>query len=167
MKNKVKLKRLIFKVLIFTICSIGLFLTINIYKQHIFTKNYNQKIVQIISKVKEEYPDFDENKLMVILNSDKVDVSLLQKYSININKDDLILENAKEYKEMLIINTSFITITIVVCLIIFLKFNSKKDKEINEITKYIEEITRKNYKLNIDDMSEDELSILKNEIKQQ
>ena len=162
MKNKVKLKRFIFKVLIFTICLIGLFLIINIYKQHIFTKNYNTKIVQIISKVKEEYPDFDENKLMVILNSDKVDVSLLQKYSININKDDLILENAKEYKEMLIINTSFITITIVVCLITFLKFNSKKDKEINEITKYIEEINRKNYKLNIDDMSEDELSILKN-----
>ena len=54
MKNKVKLKRFIFKVLIFTICLIGLFLTINIYKQHIFTKNYNTKIVQIISKVKEE-----------------------------------------------------------------------------------------------------------------
>lgn len=164
MKNKVKLKRFIFKVLIFTICLIGLFLTINIYKQHIFTKNYNTKIVQIISKVKEEYPDLDENKLITILNSDKVDVSLLQKYSININKDNLILENAKEYKEMLIINTSFIIITIIVCLITFLKFNSKKDKEINEITKYIEEINRKNYKLNIDDMSEDELSILKNEV---
>lgn len=164
MKNKVKLKRFIFKVLIFTICLIGLFLIINIYKQHIFTKNYNTKIVQIISKVKEEYPDLDENKLITILNSDKVDVSLLQKYSININKDDLILENAKEYKEMLIINTSFIIITIIVCLITFLKFNSKKDKEINEITKYIEEINRKNYKLNIDDMSEDELSILKNEV---
>ena len=164
MKNKVKLKRFIFKVLIFTICLIGLFLTINIYKQHIFTKNYNTKIVQIISKVKEEYPDLDENKLITILNSDKVDVSLLQKYSININKDDLLLENVKEYKEMLIINTSFIIITIIVCLITFLKFNSKKDKEINEITKYIEEINRKNYKLNIDDMSEDELSILKNEV---
>jgi signal transduction histidine kinase len=46
----------------------------------------------------------------------------------------------------------------------FLRFNNKKDKEINSITKYIEEINKKNYQLNIDDISEDELSILKNEI---
>ena len=36
-----------------------MFLAINIYEQHIFTKNYNRKIVQIISQVKEDYPDLD------------------------------------------------------------------------------------------------------------
>lgn len=49
-------------------------------------------------------------------------------------------------------------------ILIFLYFNKKKDKEINKITKCIEEINRRNYKLEIDDISEDELSILKNEI---
>lgn len=49
-------------------------------------------------------------------------------------------------------------------ILIFLYFNKKKDKEINKITKCIEEINRRNYKLELDDMSEDELSILKNEI---
>ena len=38
------------------------------------------------------------------------------------------------------------------------------DKEINKITKCIEQINRRNYKLELDDMSEDELSILKNEV---
>lgn len=164
MKNKIKLKKFLFTITLFSICLIVLFLAINIYEQHIFTKNYNRKIVQIISQVKEDYPDLDENKLMRIIDSDKVDLSLLKKYSININEDSLILENNKEYHKSLLINIVFLIITIVILILAFLRFNSKKDKEINEITKYIEEINRKNYKLNIDEMSEDELSILKNEV---
>lgn len=164
MKNKIKLKKILIIITLFSICSMVLFLAINIYEQHIFTKNYNTKIVQIISQVKEEYPDLDENKLMSIINSDKVDLLLLKKYSINIDEDSLILENKKEYHKSLFINIVFLMITIIILILAFLRFNSKKDKEINEITKYIEEINRKNYKLNIDEMSEDELSILKNEV---
>lgn len=164
MKNKIKLKKFLFVVTLFSICLIVLFLAINIYQQHIFTKNYNRKIVQIISQFKEEYPDLDENKLMSIINSDKVELSLFKKYSINIDEDSLILENNKEYHKSLFINIVFLMITIIILILAFLQFNSKKDKEINEITKYIEEINRKNYKLNIDEMSEDELSILKNEV---
>ena len=92
-----KLKKFLLTIILFSICLIVLFLAINIYEQHIFIKNYNTKIVQIISQVKEEYPDLDENKLMSIINSDKVDLSLLKKYSINIDEDSLILENNKEY----------------------------------------------------------------------
>ena len=164
MKNKIKLKKFLLTITIFSICLIVLFLAINIYEQHIFAKNYNMKIVQIISQVKEDYPDLDENKLMSIINSDKVDLSLLEKYSINIDEDSLILENNKEYYKSLFINIVFLMITIIILILAFLRFNSIKDKEINEITKYIEEINRKNYKLNIDEMSEDELSILKNEV---
>ena len=164
MKNKIKLKKFLFTIILFSICLIVLFLAINIYEQNIFTKNYNKKIVQIISQVKDEYPDLDENKLMSIINSDKVDESLLKKYSIDIDEDSLILENNKEYHKSLLINMVFLIITIIILILAFLRFNSKKDKEINEITKYIEEINRKNYKLNIDEMSEDELSILKNEV---
>lgn len=164
MKNKIKLKKFLCTITLFSICLIVLFLAINIYEQHIFTKNYNRKIVQIISQVKEDYPDLDENKLMSIIDSDKVDLSLLKKYSINIDEDSLILENNKEYHKSLFINIVFLMITIIILILAFWRFNSKKDKEINEITKYIEEINRKNYKLNIDEMSEDKLSILKNEV---
>ena len=164
MKNKIKLKKFLRIIILFSICLIVLFLAINIYQQHIFTKNYNRKILQIISQVKEEYPDLDENKLMRIIDSDKVDSSLLKKYSINIDEDSLILENKKEYHKSLFINIFFLMATITTLILAFWRFNSKKDKEINEITKYIEEINRKNYKLNIDEMSEDELSILKNEV---
>ena len=46
----------------------------------------------------------------------------------------------------------------------FLRFNTKKDREINKITKCLEEINKRNYKIDIEEMSEDELSILKNEL---
>lgn len=164
MKNKIKLKKFLITITLFSICSMSLFLAINIYEQHMFTKNYNKKIMQIISHVKDKYPDLDENKLMNIINSNKVDEALLKKYSINIDEDSLILENNKEYHKSLFINIVFLMMTIIILVLFFLKFNSKKDKEINEITKYMEEINRKNYKLNIDEMSEDELSILKNEV---
>ena len=49
-------------------------------------------------------------------------------------------------------------------IVFFIKYNRKRDKEIKSITKCIEEINHKNYELQIDTMSEDELSILKNEI---
>jgi signal transduction histidine kinase len=64
----------------------------------------------------------------------------------------------------LILNIAFVLLIIAVLISIFLKYNNSKDKEISEITKYIEEINRKNYTLHIDEISEDELSILKNEI---
>ena len=45
-----------------------------------------------------------------------------------------------------------------------MKYNNRKDKELQKITNYIEELNNKNYKLDIDENTEDELSILKNEI---
>lgn len=58
----------------------------------------------------------------------------------------------------------FIIILSIILLSIFLKYNYSKDKKLQEITKYLEQINNKNYKLDIEDNTEDELSILKNEI---
>ena len=120
MKNKIKLKRLLLTIILFSIGLIVLFLAINLYEQHMFTKNYNRKIVQIISQVKEDYPDLDENRLMRIINSDKVDLTLLKKYSINIEEESLILENKKEYHKSLFININFLITTIIIVTIILI-----------------------------------------------
>ena len=47
---------------------------------------------------------------------------------------------------------------------IFVKSHFKNDKEINKIIKCIEKINHKNYELELDELSEDKLSILKQEI---
>ena len=164
MKNKIKLKKFLINTIWLSLCLIVLFLAINIHEQYIYNKNYNMKIAQIISQVKEEYPGINDNKLMNIINNTCTNVSLFKKYSIDLEKDSLILENDKEYKKSLLVNTLFLIVAIAILVTAFLIFNKNKDDEINEITKYIEEINRKNYKLNIDEMSEDELSILKSEI---
>ena len=64
----------------------------------------------------------------------------------------------------MVLNITILILSFIFLILIFLKYNKSKDKEIGEITKYIEEINKKNYTLHIDEISEDELSILKNEI---
>ncbi len=76
----------------------------------------------------------------------------------------IILQNEKYFTIFLLLNLIFIILFSILMLAIFLKYNYSKDKKLQEITKYIEEINNKNYKLNINDNTEDELSILKNEI---
>ena len=59
---------------------------------------------------------------------------------------------------------SFLAITIIILLILYIRYNHKKENDIKDIIKCIEQINKKNYELQIDSISEDELSILKNEI---
>lgn len=54
--------------------------------------------------------------------------------------------------------------TFAMLMYIFVKYNIRTDKEIDKIIKCIEEINHKNYELKLEDLSEDKLSILKQEI---
>lgn len=163
MKNKVKLKQFLLWFSIFVCICISMFLTINIHEYSTYNKNFNKKISSVIYKLEEKYPDISEDELLDILNNEN-DSEVFKEYSIDLNKDSLIKNNEQSFKTFLIINILFYLLTIILMLSYFLRFNSKKDKEINKITRCIEEINRKNYRLELDDMSEDELSILKNEI---
>ena len=91
-------------------------------------------------------------------------MDFFKSYGIDLEDDSIILENNRYFTVALILNI-VICITLGVTIIfIYLRYNYKKDKKLKEITKYIEEINSRNYKLDIDDNTEDELSILKNEI---
>ncbi|MDD6224130.1 MAG: HAMP domain-containing sensor histidine kinase [bacterium] len=164
MKNKTKLKR--FLLLTFIVSTILLFfsLIINIYEYRTYTKNTNIKIATIISNLEEKYPNLSENEIMNIFENKDTNADILKKYSIDFNKNSIILENENSHIKFFVFNCFYFVITIIILIIIFLKYNQSKDRKINEITKCIEEINKKNYQLNLDDMSEDELSILKNEI---
>lgn len=165
MKNKVELKRYIIFTLIISVSLLILFLLINIYEYNTYTINFNNKISQIISALQDKYPMLSEVDIMEILNSDDNNSSdMFDKYGIDINNTSILIKNDKSYNNFLILNMTFISITIILLLIIFLLYNKKKEKQICNITKYIEQINKKNYELQIDSISEDELSILKNEI---
>ena len=165
MKNKIRLKQYIISTLIVSICLFVLFLALNIYEYNIYTKNFNNKIGAIINIIKDKYPEITDKEIVEIINSDKFENNdFFNKYGIDINNKSVLIKNDKDYHKFLVINMSFLTITIIALLIIYIRYNHKKENDIKDIIKCIEQINKKNYELQIDSISEDELSILKNEI---
>lgn len=165
MKNKIELKKMCITSCIVIIIFIITF-SILIYKQYkTYTYNFNQKIAGIIDNVLEKYPDIEKREIVEILNSsDKTNNEILREYGIELDKDSVILENNTDFQKFIIIDVSTLIVFILILSIIVFKYNHSESKKINEITKYIEEINRGNYKLNIEENTEDELSILKNEL---
>lgn len=165
MKNKIELKKMCITSCIVIIIFLITF-SILIYKQYkTYTYNFNQKIAGIVDNVLEKYPDIEKREIVEILNSsDKTNNEILREYGIELDKDSVILENNTDFQKFIIIDVSTLIVFILILSIIVFKYNHSESKKINEITKYIEEINRGNYKLNIEENTEDELSILKNEL---
>lgn len=165
MKNKLRLKQYITSTLIVFICLFVMFLILNIYEYKTYTKNFNNKISAIVTLVKDKYPEITDKEIIEIINSNRQsDDSFFLKYGIDIDNKAVLLENDKSYHTFLIINMSFLIITIASLCILYFRYNYKRKNDIKDIIKYIEQINRRNYELEIDSISEDELSILKNEI---
>ena len=142
-------------------------LVFNIFYIKLNDKNrirYNQTLNSIIYQVSIKYPLVNNKDIIEILDGKIISQNILKKYGIDIDNDYLILNSKKDYIQGLIINNTIIIIFII--LFILISFINKKNqsKKIKEITDLIEQINRKNYYLNIDNNTEDELSILKNEI---
>ena len=165
MKNKIRLQYFFLTYLIIIIISSIIFFFINRYEYNTYTKNYNYKINSIVNLVKDKYPDITESEIIEIINQvDDSSPYILYKYGIDLDNSSVILDNKNKYDLFLIINISFVIVVLSLLLISFIIYNKKKDKDIKDITKCIEQINKKNYELQIDSNTEDELSILKNEI---
>lgn len=167
MKNKINLKRVLIANMIVLIIFSALVLIINYVEYQKYTKNFNNKIELILSKIVNKYPNVEKNELIELLNNEDNlldEISILKHYGIDIKKDSAILKNEGEFVKFEILLLILLILLIINILIIIIKYSNNNSKKINEITKYIEQINRRNYKLDIEENSEDELSILKNEI---
>ena len=165
MKNKIELK----KTIIYILCAIFLatiiFSGFYHYQYRQYTNNFNNKIAEIVTKLAQEYPELTQSEIFEIINNDEIsNKDIFNTYGIDLDKESVVIENDDNYTIFLIGNIVFIISISIIILFLFIKYNNSKDKKLNEITKYIEEINNKNYKLYIDDNTEDELSILQNEI---
>ena len=165
LENKVHLK----KFLLISIIPIIIFLILGniffFYQYHSYTQNYNNKIASLVSLLEKEYPDIDRNELISILNSDdKISEDIFSRYGIDIQNESIIIENDRLFSGFIIVyNILFIGLALSIILL-YLKHEKDQNKEIKKIARCIEEINKKNYSINIDENSEDELSILKNEL---
>ena len=160
--NKVKLKRCINKNIFVLIIFITILTLSNLYFYRKYTINYNKKISSIVSILKDKYKDITDVEIANILNSNNhYDLSI---YGIDISRDSIILYNNKILYISLISNIVLLIVFLAIEMIIFLRYNNEKDKEINEISINIKDITNGIYNVDIDKMSEDELSILRNDL---
>lgn len=161
MKNKVNKKTLIF-IIITSVFSLVLFGLLLNYQYKTYTINYNNKINSLINEVINKYPEVNESDLVGILNSESED-DLLNKYGIN-DKSSSVIENDKLFKKYLIIDLSILFAIIITLYVYFVINKSKRTKKINKIIELISKINKRNFDIDIEDYTEDELSILKQEV---
>ena len=159
MKNKKKYSKLI----LFTLITFGIIILLNVMLYYQVNKNYNNKIVNIISTIKEKYPEIKDDELFDTIKNN-VKTNTFNRYSFDLDGILLIKENKTIFVSYFIILLFIYLIICLVYLTIIINNNKKKDKEINEVIKIIEEINNKNYSFKMKDINEEDLSLLKNEI---
>ena len=165
MRNKAKLKKYLIRTLVAAGCIMLLFSALNIYEYHVYTDNFNQELNAVVNAVREQYPTVTENELIEILNGkNRGDTSVLAKYGIDVKNDAVVSENDGAHRLFFLINAMLFICAITLFLFLVVRYDSSKSKNIADIIKTIEQINKRNYELDIDSISEDELSILKNEI---
>lgn len=169
LKNK-NIKYLIIPMIILTIAT-SMAITIQTYNQYKkITTIANQKIAEIIGTIIKEDPEIDTRTIMKTLNS-KQDTEEyqkgqeeLKKYGININEANSIIAVQNQMKQNLVLNILLIIVFSILWMAVIFVYLRKRDRKINQITQYINQIKNRKYDLDINENSEDELSNLKNEL---
>lgn len=159
MKNKKKYSKLI----MFTLIIFGIIILLNVMLYYHVNKNYNNKIVNIISTIKEKYPEIKDDEIFDIIKNN-VKTNTFNRYSFDLDGIVLIKENKTIFVSYFIILLFIYLIICLVYLTIIINNDKMKEKEINEVIKIIEEINNKNYSFKMKDINEEDLSLLKNEI---
>ena len=165
MKNKnIKLIIIPLTILMIFTCIVISMQTYSQYKK--ISVITNEKISGIIEYIIKENPAIDTKNIIQILNSNeyKVGEEELKKYGINIEEVNSIIAVQKQMKTNIILNIILIVLFSVLYMAIIFIYLKQRDKKINQITQYINEIKNRKYDLNINENSEDELSNLKNEL---
>ena len=159
MKNKKKYSKLI----MFTLIIFGIIILLNVMLYYQVNKNYNNKIVNIISTIKEKYPEIKDDEIFDVIKNN-VKTNTFNRYSFDLDGIVLIKENKTIFVSYFIILLFIYLIICLVYLTIIINNDKMKEKEINEVIKIIEEINNKNYSFKMKDINEEDLSLLKNEI---
>lgn len=126
----------------------------------------NSTVNRLVAVMLEKYPDISEKEIAEILNNktEYTDNSeFLNKYGIYPEKDWVSYNNQGSYK--------YVILSISVCIafglafaVLFLRYLKIQKKQTMDIAKRIERINLGDYSLQIDRNSEDELSLLDNQI---
>ena len=159
MKNKKTIILIIVIILIYVFS----FNMVYLYQENIYKEKYNMFVNNIISVIKEKYPDISNKNIIDILNN-KTNLNYLNEYGIDIDDEFALISMHKENKKIFIINNVILGLFILVLSIILIINKNYENNKLEEIIHLIEEINKKNYNLNIKGTDETMISKLKNEM---
>ena len=159
MKNKKTIILIIVIILIYVFS----FNMVYLYQENIYKEKYNMFVNNIISVIKEKYPDISNKNIIDILNN-KTNLNYLNEYGIDYNNEFALISMHKENKKIFIINNVILGSFILALSIILIINKNYENKKLEEIIHLIEEINKKNYNLNIKGTDETMISKLKNEM---
>lgn len=164
MGNRVLLKKygIIFGLLVVVFSLLLVFTNLKEYDFNRKTINY--KIVSIVEKLKQKYPNISDEEILEVLNSNSFNNDYLRKYGYSLDEDTYVKMMEENHEKFLLREILIFTGFVLSLLLVVLIFYFKRNREIKNIIQIIEKINRKNYELKFDDYDEDELSILKSEI---
>ncbi len=118
----------------------------------------------VIYEIKKDYPDYDESKIIKLINLSEYEDTLLNNYGFSKSDISVLYSFKNSFIHSLFINLIFMVLISLIFFVIIL-FNRKKEKkELNEIVEYIKDINKGNYDLKLTNNKESMYSILKNEI---
>lgn len=163
-----KEKKLIISLLILTIIAVILNSIVIKELHRKEQEQINITIANIVGILDERYPEINEEEIISILNMNKNALekgyNTLEKYGIHENNMSVINGLENKSKEIIIYSTIIMIMLFVFIIIVISIVDKKRNKKIQGIIRYIEQISRKNYDLKIEENSEDELSNLTNEL---
>ena len=164
MKNKERFKRYILSFIGVIISFFIVFIIISRLEYQGYRKNFNYKVNAMIEVIRNKYPDVSTEEVMELLKSNSSGMNYLKEYGYDIENDSYIALNDTIHQKYSVIKILLLVLMILLVFYLIVRYEIEDDLEINKIIKLIEDINHKNYELKLDDLSEDKLSILKQEI---
>lgn len=164
MENKIHYKKYIKLLIVFSIVFFAVILFFVTLEHNRYKKAFNEKTSAIIEETQKKYPDMTSEDILNILEKSKGKSNPLKKFGYDIKKDDFLSYSEKNTKLFLVL-ISLTTVTFIGLIIyLFDRYSTKNANEIDDIIKTLERINQRKYDLELETLSEDKFSILKNEI---
>ena len=155
--------------IIITITFIVLFVTtiaITYYEYQTYSQLTNEFVSDVVDLIDENYPNIDTSEVIEIINSSDYENNsdILTSYGFTDSDLSILASLENQFHEQLLINIIIIVIFGAIIILGIYLYNLKNKRELDNLIKYLKELNRGNYNLQIDLNSEGTLSILKNEI---
>lgn len=129
---------------------------------------YNQAIAALLGSVIEAYPETSEDALIRVLNGQgavEPGEKILEKYGVFVEAPSFVFTGQESnINDLYLCLNLLIFVLLLSFLAIFFFYLSRRQERIFTLCRYMEELSRGNYGLDIRDSGDDELSGLKSEV---